>query len=460
MKVYIKTYGCQMNERDSENLAAQLEARGHQVVETESLADVFIANTCAVREAAEKKAIGKISRICHTKKGGFPLVGVMGCMAQNRGENLLENCPHLDLSLGTRKSPYIVEELEKIYAKAKAGKTLENYPKVGTKKIKNPNAVVDISDDEHSHKLIKFHYSKRPQTCANISVMQGCAMKCSYCIVPRTKGIERSRPLEDIVKEAQDLAAQNAKEITLLGQVVNAFGRGEIEIKNGLSPFVQLLEKLDKIKGLERLRFLSPHPSYFKQDLIEAYGRLRTLCEYAHLPLQSGSNALLKEMNRPYKAEKFLKIVENLRKQKPLFSISTDVIVGYPNESLSDFDETCDIFKKSNFDMAYIFKYSPRPLTPSANLVDNISEEEKERRNQILLEILRPQSLEFNEKLIGTEQEVLVESEAKRGNNMLVGRTRTHRKVIFKACPELVGQLVNVKILNAGVSAMEGVLAD
>ena len=282
-------------------------------------------------------------------------------------------------------------------------------------------------------------------------------MKCSYCIVPKTRGEERSRPIADIVREAEFLAQNGAKEILLLGQVANAFGRGG-QTKNGVSPFVQLLEEIQNIDGIERIRFTSPHPAFFKDDLIDAYGRLSKLCEYAHLPLQSGSDRILREMRRPYKVEKFLKIVENLRKQKPVFSISTDVIVGYPGETEEDFAQTCEAFKKSNFDMAYIFKYSPRAGTPSAELPDDIPEDEKERRNQILLEILRVQSLEFNEKLIGTSQEVLAESGAKRGNNMLVGRTRTHRKVIFEAPECLIGKLVNVRIREAGVSALEGTL--
>jgi tRNA-2-methylthio-N6-dimethylallyladenosine synthase len=258
-----------------------------------------------------------------------------------------------------------------------------------------------------------------------------------------------------MVKEAEFLAENGAKEILLLGQVANSFGRGLPVIK-GLSPFVQLLEKIQEIDGIERIRFTSPHPSFFKDDLIEVYARLSKLCEYAHLPLQSGSDKILKEMRRPYRAEKFLKIVENLRKQKPIFSISTDIIVGYPGETEEDFQQTCEAFKKSNFDMAYIFKYSPRAGTPSAELEDNIPETEKERRNQILLEILRGQSLNFNGKLIGTVQEVLVEAPAKRGENMLMGRTRTHRKVFFKGPHCLIGKLVNVKIEDAGVSAMTG----
>ncbi|MBR4598418.1 MAG: radical SAM protein, partial [Opitutales bacterium] len=230
------------------------------------------------------------------------------------------------------------------------------------------------------------------------------------------------------------------------------------ESEGGKSPFVRLLEKIEEIEGVERIRFVSPHPAFFKSDLIEAYSRLKKVCEYAHLPLQSGSDRILREMRRPYTAEKFVKIAKALKGSKDVFSLSTDVIVGYPGETEEDFFETCRVFKECSFDMAYIFKYSPRLDTPSAEIADDISEEEKERRNQILLEILRKQSLEFNERLVGTSQEVLIEGKAKRGAENLLGRTRTHRKVVFKAPEELVGKIARVKILRAGVSAMDGVL--
>ena len=448
-----------MNERDSENLASQLKARGHEIAEKESEADVFVANTCSVREAAEQKALGKLSRIAYKKKNGFPIIGVMGCMAQNRGEEIVKAVPRIDFVAGSRKTPYVADYIEEIARRRKAGIIPPDAPKGERKKWKFNDAIIDIGDDETSHNQIKYHDFSRPQICANISIMQGCAMKCSYCIVPKTRGAERSRPMEEIVEEAKILAQKGAKEIQLLGQVVNAYGRGELPVLDGKSPFVQLLEKIDEIDGIERIRFVSPHPAFFKSDLVCAYSRLKKVCEYAHLPLQSGSDKILRDMRRPYTAEKFVKIAKALKGAKEIFSLSTDVIVGYPNETESDFLETCEVFKACNFDMAYIFKYSPRIGTVSAGMPDNVSEEEKERRNQILLEILKKQSLEFNERLVGTVQEVLIEGKAKRGAENLLGRTRTHRKVIFKAPEELVGKIAGVKILRAGVSAMEGELA-
>lgn len=445
-----------MNERDSEHLASLAKSKGYILVENEKQADVFIANTCSVREAAESKALGKLSRIAYLKKNGFPILAVTGCMAQNLGREIIKKVPRIDIIAGTRKMPYIFDYVEEIAARRKAGIIPKDTPKGERIKWKFNDSIVEISDDQQSHKLINLHDEKKSQVCAGISIMQGCAMKCSYCIVPKTRGIERSRPIQDIVDEAKKLAQIGAKEILLLGQVVNAYGRGSIEIKDKKTPFVQLLEELQKIEEIGRIRFVSPHPSYFKNDLIESYSRLSKLCEYAHLPLQSGSDEILKRMRRPYTSKRFLEIIESLRAQNKNFSISTDVIVGYPGETEEDFEKTCLVFKKSNFDMAYIFKYSPRLGTLSAELKDDISEVEKERRNQILLEILKTQSLNFNEKLISTIQEVLVESTAKRGCGNLIGRTRTHRKVIFKAPKELIGSFQNVEILNAGVSALDG----
>lgn len=448
-----------MNERDSENLAADLVLRGHEIVSSEKQADVFVANTCSVREAAELKAIGKLSRIAHSKKNGFPILAVMGCMSQNLGHEIVKRVPRIDIIAGSKKSPYLPDYIEEIAKRRKAGIIPPDAPKGERIKWKYNDAIIEIGDDEHSHNLVKNHDSAKSQICANISIMQGCAMKCSYCIVPKTRGIERSRSIEDIVREAELLAQKGAREIQLLGQVVNAFGRGQIEIKDKKTPFVQLLEEIHKIDGIERIRFVSPHPSYFKDDLISAYSRLPKLCEYAHLPLQSGSDRILRDMRRPYSAKRFVEIAQALKSQKEIFSLSTDIIVGYPNETEEDFEATCEVFKQCKFDMAYIFKYSPRLGTVSAEMQDNISEEEKERRNQILLNILRDMSLEFNEKLIGSTQEILVEAPAKRGAGNLMGRTRTHRKVIFKGDEKLIGSFVNVKIEKAGVSAMEGSIA-
>ncbi len=442
-----------MNERDSENIAANFVERGWEITSDEAQADVIVINTCSVREQAEQKAIGKLSHLLSYRKWQkrlLPIIGVTGCMAQNRGESLTKSLPLIDFIAGPRKT-HLVADI-----------AIDAYNNVIDKKFSSKKNLhkpfIDISDDNNSHLYINKHYSlsKTSNVCAFVSIMQGCQMNCSYCIVPKVRGVMRSRPTEDVVEETKLLVKNGVKEVMLLGQVANAFGR-EIPMRDGVSEFVRLLQKLNDIDGLERIRFTSPHPSYFRDDLINSYGSLEKLCEYVHLPLQSGSDRILRAMNRPYKSADFLRIVEKLRARAPEMSISTDIIVGYPDETDADFEETLKVFKQSNFDMAFIFKYSERKGTKSAELNDNISEQLKEQRNQILLEQLGKQSIAFHNNMIGKTYQVLVESRAKRGEDMFMGRTRNHRKCIFKADPSYIGKLIDVKINNATVTALDAI---
>ncbi len=448
VKAYIRTYGCQMNDRDSENIAAQFIERGWEITDDENQADVAVVNTCSVREQAEQKAIGKLGHLIWLRKPfgkDFPVVGVTGCMAQNKGEDLVKLLPDIDFVAGARQTYKVADIAIDIYNKRKNGITHPPIPKGGKRTPKTSAAFVDISDDTKSHLYINKHLpvlgTKR--ACAFISIMQGCQMNCSYCIVPKVRGAQRSRPTQDIVDEAKRLAAEGVREITLLGQVVNAFGR-ELGKTDGITEFVRLLRAINDIDGIERIRFTSPHPAYFGDDLISSYADLPKLCEYVHLPLQSGSDEILKKMRRPYKTANFLKIVEKLRAAKPNISVSTDIIVGYPDETDEDFNQTRAAFKAADFDMAFIFKYSPRTGTESAKLPDSIPEEVKERRNQILLADLAEQSMRYHDKFVGTTQEILVEAPAKRGENL------------FMATPEDIATLVNVKIESATVTALEG----
>jgi tRNA-2-methylthio-N6-dimethylallyladenosine synthase len=283
-------------------------------------------------------------------------------------------------------------------------------------------------------------------------------MNCAFCLVPNTRGKERARLIDDIIEEIEELVAGGTREVTLLGQIVNSYGRREIPFVGGKSPFVQLLERVNDVKGLERIRFTSPHPRGFKQDLVEAYRDLPKLCEYAHLPLQSGSNTILRAMNRPYSRERFTEIIESLRVVVPQIYLSTDIIVGFPGETDKEFEETRDLFERLRFDSGYIFKYSPRPRTAAEPLGDPISREMKEERNQCLLDILRENSLKRNKALVGTVEEVLVEGPARRGDGMYVGRTRGYRKVIFPGRERLVGELVPVMIQEANASRLTGSL--
>ena len=463
MKVYIRTYGCQMNDRDSENIAAEFVERGWEVTEDETKADAVIVNTCSVREQAEIKAIGKLGNVIKWRKSQganfLPVVGVTGCMAQNLGAKLVKILPDLDFIAGARKTHKVADIAIEYYNKRMAGVRKPELKKGEKRTPATSDALVDVSDDLTSHLYIKKHLEKTgaKQVCALVSIMQGCQMNCSYCIVPKVRGVQRSRPADDIVDEVKTLAERGVKEVTLLGQVVNAFGRENAQ-KEKTSEFVRLLQKINDVDGVERIRFTSPHPAFFRDDLIEAYGSLEKLCEYVHLPLQSGSDRVLKEMRRPYRAEQFLRIVEKLRARSGRMSISTDVIVGYPGETDEDFEETRRIFRASGFDMAFIFKYSPRAGTLSAERPDDIPEDVKEARNKILLGDLEKQSLAFNNALIGTTQQILVEARAKRGENMFMGRTRTHRKVVFKGDESLVGRLLDVKIKAATVSALDAQL--
>ncbi len=451
-RVHIKTYGCQMNERDSEAVAAMLRARGYRIVADENDCDVLLLNTCSVRDAAEQKAIGKAGYLSHRKKKNPDFVlGILGCMAQNRGAELLDRLPDVDLIVGTQKFHTVPGYLDNLRAAREAGAPISE-------------TIIDIGEEAGSQNTIRDHVLAQdevadapPQVSAFVSIQQGCNMDCAFCIVPKTRGDERSRPMDEIVAECRALAQRGVKEITLLGQIVTSYGRRDYVHTNGVSPFVQLLDRVHEIDGIERIRFTSPHPRGFKDDLVAAYGRLPKLCEYVHLPMQSGSNRILREMNRPYSRERYKEIVDALRAVRPEMYFSTDVIVGFPGETEEEFQQTRELFEACNYDMAYIFKYSIRTGTPAATLGDQIPDEVKEQRNQALLEILQKNSLRRNAALLGTVEEVLVEGPDKSGKRF-TGRTRGNRVTIFDAEPRLIGSLVPLRIERASVSTLYGEL--
>ena len=440
-RVYIKTYGCQMNERDSEAVAALLAARGYRIVDREEEASVVLLNTCSIREVAEQKAIGKAGYLLKRKRQDPRfLVGILGCMAQNRGRDLLDRLPDLDLIVGTQKFHRTPEMIDRLRLPESSG------------------ALVEIGEEEGSENTIRPHLGEAPEISSFVSIMQGCNMRCSFCIVPKTRGAERARPMVDIVEEVRELAERGTREVTLLGQIVNHYGIREFPTIGGKTPFVQLLEQVCDVPGIERVRFTSPHPRGFREDLVEAFQRLPKLGEYVHLPLQSGSDRILKAMKRPYSVDRYRSIVESLREAVPGMHFSTDIIVGFPGETDEDFALTREIFEAIGFEMAFIFKYSPRPGTPAAAMDDAIPEEVKEERNQLLLESLGRHSLARNRSLVGTTQEVLLEGPAKRGEGIFVGRTRGFRKVVVPATARLVGEIVPVEITGASVTTLEGQL--
>jgi tRNA-2-methylthio-N6-dimethylallyladenosine synthase len=445
-RVHIKTYGCQMNERDSEAVAAMLRARGYRIVESEDDCDVLLLNTCSVRDAAEQKAIGKAGHLLSRKRREPDFVlGILGCMAQNRGAGLLDRLPDVDLIVGTQKFHRVPDYLDNLRAAREAGAPVGR-------------AIVDIEAEAGSQNTIRDHLEgPERQVCAFVSIQQGCNMDCSFCIVPTTRGDERSRPMEEIVRECGDLAARGVREVTLLGQIVTSYGRRDYAHTGGISPFVQLLERVNAIDGIERIRFTSPHPRGFRQDLADAFSRMPKLGEYVHLPVQSGSNRTLRAMNRPYTRERYLEIVASLRAARPSMAFSTDVIVGFPGETDEDFEETRSLCEAVDYDMAYIFKYSVRTGTPAASMPGQVPDTVREERNQALLEVLRSGSLRRSQALVGTVQEVLVEGPDKTGLRF-TGRTRGNRATVFEGAARLVGSLVPVEIARASVSTLYGEL--
>ena len=393
--VYIKTYGCQMNERDSEAVAAQLVAKGYTLAPSEQSADVILLNTCSVRDMAERKAVGKMANLAADVRKNRPdvVLGFMGCMAQSRGKELIDKLPDVDLVLGTQKFHRAAEYLDEILAGHRA-------------------KIVDVAAEKGSEGEIRQHLlngSAAKSVTAFVSIMQGCNQYCTFCIVPHTRGEERSRTIPDIVAECRQLVAQGVREITLLGQIVTSYGKRDYPVQDGRSAFVQLLDAVHEIEGLERIRFTSPHPKGYGDDLVEAYARLPKLVESAHIPLQSGSDRMLKAMHRGYTVERFLSIIRKLRRSNPRMGLTTDVIVGFPGETEEDFAQTLAVYREADFDNAYIFRYSKRKDTPAAELPDQLPEEIKDERNQRLLTLANELGAARYGALVNERVQILVE---------------------------------------------------
>ena len=456
-KFFIKTYGCQMNERDSEQVAHSLVARGYERVGHESEADVVLLNTCSVRDMADQKALGKMGMLGRlAKERPHVVFGFLGCMAQARGASLLKDLPHVDLVVGTQKFHRVAEYVDDLVTQKAARSEIAPYHKRAMDDLRF--SIVDIEEEAGSQSTIRDQRVTRRQATAFVSIMQGCNMHCTFCIVPQTRGAERSRSIDEIVAEVRDLVSRGVKEVTLLGQIVNLYGRHEFPKIDSKSPFVQLLESVHEIEGLERLRFTSPHPIGFRDDLVDAISRLPKLAEHVHLPLQSGSNKILKAMHRAYTAEKYLDLVERIRRARKGIAITTDIIVGFPGETDYDYRQTRALVEQIQFDNAFVFRYSPRRDTPAAEIPDQIDEQVKEQRNQDLLEVVNKSNRRILERLVGSRLEVLCEGHSKTNRARLMGRTRTNKIVVFPPSPkqrptvdseELLGELVNVQIERA-----------
>lgn len=422
-----------MNERDSEAATAMLAHEGLIPVDNEEDADVLVFNTCSVRDQAERKAIGKIGLMKRLKKRKPDMViGIMGCMAQNHGESLVQQLPHVDFVIGTGQ--------------------LHTLPDVVKTELEKRRTIVSVEHDSAVLTGLGAHNLTKDQVSAFIAISRGCDRFCSYCIVPYVRGREKSRAIPDIVSEARLLVQEGIKEIMLLGQNVAAFGaEGKAPpLPEDFSPFADLLTELDSIDGLARIRFTSPHPAYFNEKLINTIISTNKVCDHVHLPLQSGSDKILKAMNRPYTSDQYSAIIEKLRSARPDMTFSTDIIVGFPGETDEDFEQTRLMMRQVAFDNAYIFKYSPRQGTKAAKLEDSVPQKAKEERNKILLDelanIVKKRNMSYKGKMV----EVLVEGPSKRNPKRWSGRTSNNKNVVFEPNDELKrGDLVHILIDHA-----------
>nr|WP_290443387.1 tRNA (N6-isopentenyl adenosine(37)-C2)-methylthiotransferase MiaB [Sporolactobacillus kofuensis] len=431
----IETYGCQMNEHDTEVMAGILEEMGYQETEEPIDADVILLNTCAIRENAENKVFGHIGRLKTLKVENPGLIlGVCGCMAQEEVviNKILAKHPQVDLIFGTHN----IHRLPQLLKEALFGKEMvvEVWSKEG-----------DIVEN--------LPQSRRGHFQAWVNIMYGCDKFCTYCIVPYTRGKERSRHPEEIIQEVRDLARQGYKEVTLLGQNVNAYGKDLPDMENyGLG---NLMDEIRKI-GIPRVRFTTSHPKDFDDHLIEVLGKGGNLCEHIHLPVQSGSSAILKIMGRGYTRERYLDLFHKIKDTVPNASFTTDIIVGFPNETDEQFEETMSLVRECQFDGAFTFIYSPRAGTPAARMKDNVPMEVKKERLQRLNQLIDELSAKSNAKYQDQIVEVLVEGESRKNAEVLSGHTRTNKVVNFRGPKSLIGQLVQVKVTDAKMWSLDG----
>ncbi len=433
-KYFVHSYGCQMNKLDSELVESRLLEAGYEPADTEGEANVVLLNTCSVREHAEDRVWSKLGRLrVRKRKEPELVVGMLGCMAQEHQRRVQARMPHVDLVVG----PSAFGDIEKKVDAARA-----------------KNSVVAVDDGVSGDSIFRNVRVRPHRSQAYVSIMRGCNMPCTYCIVPTTRGIEISRPMHEIVEESQRLVDDGVTEITLLGQTVNAYGR-DLGREFTLS---RLLRELHAIEGLRRLAFITSHPNFLSAELIDTIAELPNVSRYLHLPAQSGSNRVLKTMRRGYTVERYLARAEQLWAKVPEIELHSDFIVGYPGETEADFEETVQFMERVKFAQSYVFKYSPRPGTIAADLEDDVPEHEKARRNQVLLALQEKHTREKNDRLVGQTLEVLVEGDSKVEGRMS-GRTWHHRLAHFPANdPALKGQYVHVRVTEALAHSLVGEL--
>jgi tRNA-2-methylthio-N6-dimethylallyladenosine synthase len=420
--VFFETFGCQMNKLDAELSLGLLQEEGYRIVDRVDEADVILFNTCSVRQHAEDKVYSHLGAL-KTLKKRHPevIVGVLGCMAQKDGEAIFKRMPHVDLVCGTRMFSRLPELLLKI----------QNHG----------SHVLAIDEDQIVN--VKRAVTYRPNMYqAFVTVMRGCDNFCSYCIVPYVRGREISRTIDDVKEEVQTLVSNGCKEVTLLGQNINSYGKG----LSGNVTLGDLLSELNDLDGLERIRFVTSHPADMSRDLIRIISRLEKVCEHLHMPAQSGSDQILQRMRRGYTAGYYRDLISYARELIPHITVASDFIVGFPGETDEDFQETVRLMEDIRFQNCFIFKYSPRTGTKAAELEDDVPDEVKRARNIKLLELQKCISLEENKKMIGKKAQVLVEGASKSDLNKLSGRTRQNHIVVFNGSTDLIGRLVDVMI--------------
>ena len=435
---YLETFGCQMNVVDSERIVGLLDEIGYHQVEEPEQADLILLNTCAVRDKAVRKAYGHLGRFKPMKERKPDLIlGMGGCIAQQEGKQLLEEFSYLDLVFGTHNVHRLPEMVQQVAEKHVRCEETE------------------FLDRETRLQLFPSRTGQEAYT-RFVTVMQGCDNFCSYCVVPYVRGREISRPSAEILEEIRELAAQGVREITLIGQNVNSYGLKE----DGELSFAGLLEQVNAVDGIDRIRFTTSHPKDLSDDLIECFGRLDKLCKHLHLPVQCGSDIILKAMNRGYTRERYLGVVERLRQVCPEIRLSSDIIVGFPGETEADFAETMSLLEKVRYTEIYSFIYSPRRGTTAADMADEMPAEVKQDQFNRMLELQQEISRQTWEADVGTIQEVLVEGESKVGAGQMFGRSTWNRIVNFAGPAELAGQLVSVKITKAFRNSLLGELVE
>lgn len=433
-KVFIKTFGCQMNEYDSDKMSDVLHAaEGYEPTSNVDEADLILFNTCSVREKAQEKVFSDLGRVKHLKKKGV-LIGVGGCVASQEGDAIIERAPYVDVVFGPQ--------------------TLHRLPDLLAKRLSLGKSQVDISFPE----IEKFDHlppARVEGASAFVSIMEGCSKYCSYCVVPYTRGEEVSRPFEDVLVEVAGLADQGVREVTLLGQNVNAY-RGPMGGTADIADFATLLEYVSDIPGIERIRYVTSHPNEFTQRLIDAYGKLPKLVNHLHLPVQHGSDRILMAMKRGYTAMEYKSTVRKLRAIRPDLAMSSDFIVGFPGETEDDFSKMMKLIDDVGYDTSFSFIFSPRPGTPAANLADDTPHAVKLQRLQALQAALDDSVRAISASRQGTVQRILVEGASRKDPTELMGRTECNRVVNFKGQPRLIGQMIDVTITEASQRSLRG----